>query len=104
MPIEKDVTWIDPNICDPPHRVTHPDKFLELVEMFSDKGWDTSKPVLLGYTLDKIQLISGSHRWAAANEVNIKIPVVVYSYDEIADIWGTDAWLDLLNSANFIEY
>ncbi len=98
------VTWIDPNTCDPPHRVTHPDKFLELVEMFSNKGWDTTKPALLGYTLDKIQLISGSHRWAAANEANIKIPVVVYSYAEIADIWGTDAWLDLLNSANSIEY
>lgn len=102
--LNKKVDWIDPSVCDPPHRVTHPDKFLQLVEMFSKKGWDVSKPVLLGYTLDKIQLISGSYRWAAANAVNIKIPVLIFSYAQIAEIWGTDEWLFLLNNAHLVKY
>ena len=59
----------------------------------------------MGYVFgDKIQLISGSHRWAAAKTVNIKIPVVIHTYEQICDIWGTDEWLNLLQNANTIEY
>lgn len=105
MKILDKVTWINPNLCDPPHKVTHLEKFLELCDMFYTIGWDISKPPLLGYPIyKKIQLISGSHRWAAAVRANIKIPVIIYSYEQIYEIWGSDTWLLILDTAKNIKY
>ena len=99
------VQWIDTNLCDPPHKVTHPEKFYELLELFLKYGWDNNHPPLLGYWFeDKIQLISGSHRWAAANEAHIKIPILLYSYEFIKNIWGTEEWLQILKDVFDVNY
>lgn len=99
----KPIQWIDPKLCDPPHKITHPDKFQQLVKQFSKIGWNLSKQPLIGYYLDKIQLISGSHRWAAANKAGIKIPVILYDYKDIQDIWGTDDWMNLLKTVEHMS-
>ena len=98
------VKWINPKFCTPPHRVTHPDKFIDLCEQFTKNGWNTEEPALVGYQYMGIQLISGSHRWAAAINSNIKIPVIIYPYKTILRIWGTDDWLQLLQSVHNISY
>jgi len=98
------VKWIEPKRCMPPHRVTHPDKFIDLCEQFTSSGWDTKKPALIGYQMKKIQLISGSHRWVAAIHSNIQIPVIIYPYNTIVKIWGTDEWLELLQNVPIIPY
>jgi hypothetical protein len=98
------VKWIDPKFCNPPHRVTHPDKFIDLCEQFTRSGWDSKKPALVGYQWKGIQLISGSHRWHAAKHSNIKIPVIIYPYKTIVKIWGTDEWLELLKNIPNIPY
>lgn len=96
------IRWLEPNRCIPPHKVTHPYKFAELCDQFLLNGWDTKKPPLIGYQRKKIQLISGSHRWAAAHFSKIKIPVIVYPYKTILKIWGTDEWIKLLTENDSI--
>ncbi len=96
-----EVTWVDPSECQPPHRVTHPEKFWELLREFQSSGWDVSHPCLVGYWFEgSIQLISGSHRWAAANQADIPIPVIIYPYELLWEIWGTDEWLGILRAPN----
>jgi hypothetical protein len=83
--------------CDPPHDVTHPEHASKLFRDFEKNGWAPDKPALIGYPWEgKIQLVSGSHRWAAANANKMKIPVVIRSFDEVKRIWGTDEWLTWL--------
>jgi len=98
------VTWISPSRCSPPHRVTHPEKFQQLYLEFCASGWNKKEPPLLGYQMRNIQLISGSHRWAAARLAKIDIPVIIYSYKSIEKIWGTDEWLQLLTNVYLIDY
>ena len=98
------VKWTKTKLCIPPHRITHPDKFKQLYEQFVDSGWDVKCPPLIGYQDKKIQLISGSHRWAAAHLAKIEIPVIIYPQKTIIKIWGTDEWLELLHNAPHIFY
>jgi len=89
---------IDPKLCDPPHRVTHPEKYEELVEEFSSSGWNFHCPNLIGYNFgSRIQLITGSHRWAAASTAKILVPVKVYTYEYVYNIWGTNEWQNLID-------
>ena len=86
-----------PEYCRPPHRVTRPDNYEFLVNEFRLNGWGEDYPSLIGYPFeDYYQLVSGSHRWAAALEAGIMIPVDLYSYEFVKAIWGTDDWLLLL--------
>lgn len=96
--------WVLTKSCVPPHRITHHDKFVELAHQFSAHGWNLKHPALVGYQLEKIQLISGSHRWAAAVKAGIKIPVILYPYSKIRAIWGTDEWLALLSQTTYQPY
>lgn len=90
--------WLRPEQCDPPHRVTDEDRLGALVEALTD-GWGVGQPALIGYHIDgRVQLISGSHRHAAARINDQRIPVKVYSCSFIQSIWGTDDWLTLLAS------
>ena len=83
------VTWMKPNLCWPPHRVTHSDKLLELLEAFQASGWDETQPALIGYPDGHgVQLLSGSHRHAAALRADIDIPVCVYPYATVRAAWG----------------
>lgn len=92
--------WHQPKSWVPPHRVTHPEKAEKLYQAFQHDGWDCSKPNLLGYVCDITgdqQLISGSHRHAAALAADILIPIEIFSYEYIKSIWGTDQWIQLFN-------
>lgn len=94
------VSWLQPSACFPPHRVTHPAKLLGLYRDFVDNGWDTSKPALVGYPWGEgIQLISGSHRHAAALEAGIRIPVEIVPYSQVWATWGhLERWAALLRT------
>ena len=87
---------LSPQLCDPPHRITHLEKVCDICRSLAVNGWVGDQ--LVGYLLDgRIQLINGSHRWAAAKELGIHIPVVVVSYAYVQDIWGDlDKWQQLL--------
>lgn len=93
--------WQNPREWSPPHRVTHEEKLEKLYLDFVENGWDLSKPSLLGYICpDGHQLITGSHRHAAAILAGIKVPVDVVSYYYLREIWGTDEWLEMLERQN----
>lgn len=97
------ITILDPMLCHPPHKVTHPDKRDDLLEEFSKNGWDYSRPPLIGYVqADRsIQLLSGSHRWCAALFAGILIPVFVYPEEEVRGIWGDlEAWSQMMEGTH----
>jgi len=86
-----------PNDCDPPHKVARPEQVIDLANSFVENGWDTTKPRLVAYPLNgRIQLLSGSHRWAAAQLADIEIPLAIVSYEVVKDTWGTDEWFQLM--------
>lgn len=96
--------WIWPEYCDPPHKLTHTNRYLDLLEKFQETGWGYNYPVVVGYNLDDhIQLISGTHRWYAALDAGIALPVALYDFDYINAIWGTDEWLSLLKNVAKVE-
>ncbi len=85
----------------PPHGLTHPDKLEQLISEFEVSGFNSAKSVLTGYYWkeeNKVQLISGSHRWLAARYTQVDLPVKVYPFDYIQTIWGTDEWIQLLHA------
>lgn len=92
--------WLHPEQCSPPHRVTHPEKVDALREQFMREGWAVGCPVLVGYLFERrIQLLSGSHRWAAAQRADIVIPVAVYSYEFVRSCVGNLELWDVLMRA-----
>jgi NADPH-dependent ferric siderophore reductase len=73
-----------------------------VVAFKQDKGWDKTKPALVGYWNEegKIQLINGTHRRMAAIRANIAVPVVIHSFDFVKSMWGTEGWNDLMESGD----
>lgn len=71
MEIIHNIRWLSPSDCIPPHRVARPEQVEVLASEFIKNGWGSGYPALVGY-LDmnyrgsKVQLLSGSHRWAAS--------------------------------------
>jgi hypothetical protein len=94
------IQWLKPNTCLPPHRVTHPEKLEYFLSAFTTSGWDVQMPSLVGYQRDNyVQLLSGSHRWAAANKLKMRVPVIVYEYVQIAQAYGNiDEWEIIMTS------
>lgn len=91
--------WLNPRVCEPPHRVTHPEKFDRLVASLAANGWRRDCPVLLGYEAEDdgvVYLVSGSHRHAAAAALQQPIPVWVYTAEEIDTHWGHESWVQLI--------
>jgi ParB-like chromosome segregation protein Spo0J len=87
--------WRNPETLTPPHGVTHPEKVEMLAQEFAAHGWGKGYPALVGYTTadEQVQLLSGSHRWAAARLAKIAIPVVVIPFTDICAAWGDEeAW------------
>lgn len=90
-----EIVWMPAEMCAPPHRVTHPDRLADLITAIERDGWNG--PMLLGYWLDgKVQLISGSHRWAAATALHRQLPVWLHDYEYIRGIYGTHEWMELM--------
>jgi hypothetical protein len=98
------IEWLKPEQCWPPHGITHPDKLADLITIFKERGWGYGYEALVGYmTYDcqrhqwGLQLLSGSHRWAAAIEAGIRIPVVVLSDETVERAWGhPEMWRTLM--------
>ena len=98
--------WINPWWVFPPHRVTHPDKVTEFANHFASYGW-AKFPVLTGYwhwpapDHPRVQLLTGTHRHAAAKLVDIEIPVVVWAEWKVERAWGDlQAWKELFLDTN----
>lgn len=90
---------VDPVRCIPPHGITHPRKLAELMTIFEyDQHWGKGEPVLLGYWAAPglVQLISGTHRHAAAVTAGIQVPVAILSYAEAHGMWGTPGWEEFI--------
>lgn len=82
--------WLKPDLCTPPHGVARPEQVDDLAEAFSLCGWNPAAPALIGYLWGSgIQLLSGSHRWAAATKAGLdKIPIVLVDYFKVHRAWG----------------
>ncbi len=90
--------WLDPSECLPPHAITHPEKVDELARMFKRGGWSPQEPSLVGYPYYHLtQLLSGSHRHAAALLAGIRVPVVIVPNGVVESRWGRlAAWQDMM--------
>lgn len=102
------IFFLSPDKCDPPHDVTHPNKVEDLVHALWGHGWDG--PPLLGYQSFEncgkmVVLLSGSHRYAAAKELGIKIPVEVIPQKTIQDAFGDlPKWQALMKPAVTVRH
>lgn len=95
------IKLLSPSECHPPHKVTHPEKVDALVTSFSQVGWNPIAPHLIGYAEDNghVQLLTGSHRYAAALIADIKLPTKVYTKRYVEACWGyLDVWQMLMRS------
>lgn len=90
-------TLIDPQRVIAPHRVTRPEQVEAIALSMMTEGWKGE--ALVGYTLGAgIQLLSGTHRRAAAIIAQIDIPVIVWPKVMIELCWGKDEWKQLMES------
>ncbi len=91
--------WVRPEACQPPHVVAHLAFRDHLVEEFQARGWDPGQQPLAGYPDGTgIQLLTGSHRWDAALRAGIRVPVLLYSREAVAAVWGdVVSWRALLD-------
>jgi hypothetical protein len=100
------IAWVNPTLCDPPHGVVRPEQVDDLVEAFIYSGWDRARPYLVGYWCDmrghrRIQLLSGTHRWAAAFTIGLAIPVVIHDFETVDAAHGNlEQWNALMASGN----
>ena len=95
--------WLDISECTPPHRITH-ESHLEILINSLKNGWDLNCPVLIGYELDGlVQLISGSHRYEACRYNKLKLPVIIYEYNYIESIFGSNLWIDLVSNPPLLK-
>ena len=80
----------DPVRLLPPHRVTRPEQVDELTDDMLARGWCDDE--LIGYRkyvqTGPIQLLSGTHRHAAASRAGIQIPVIVYNRATVERAYG----------------
>lgn len=90
------VKYLSSDECIPPH-VDVPSKTDQIINSIREKGWDG--PNLIGYHWQNtIQLLSGSHRYAACRYLNIKMPVVVISYEYVKSAWGDEKlWCEMMS-------
>lgn len=91
------IQYYNPSRLLPPHRVTRPEQVRELAESMINWGWRGQ--ALVGYPWgNQIQLLTGTHRRAAAEVCHLFCPVVIVSKAQVGDAWGDLAkWTRLLN-------
>lgn len=88
------IVWLNPIILTPPHGVSNLEKYHGLLDQFARDGrWGDGKEPLIGYWLTgtystAVQLLSGSHRYAAARMAEIFVPVLVREISEVWDAFG----------------
>ena len=88
------IKWLGADDCEPPHGLDmgskhDADKVEMLEKQFTINGFDKRYPALIGYPLNgKIQLLSGTHRHAAACRSGAKLPVILWLKSDIEESWG----------------
>ena len=88
------VKWMSAEDLDPPHGLDmsspHDYEKVEMLEKkFREEGFDKKYPALIGYPLNgKVQLLSGTHRHAAATRSGAKLPIVMWLRSDIEASWG----------------
>ena len=97
-----------PHECEPPHGAVRGSQVDMLAEQFARFGWDPTKPKLVGYVYNdgdstRIQLLSGSHRWEAARQAHIQMPVVLHNYEDVLAAFGNlEKWSATMRSGDLI--
>jgi ParB-like chromosome segregation protein Spo0J len=100
------IQWINIEDCMPPHRVSRIEQAENFAVTFRKNGWDLQKPALIGYLWEnKIQLLSGSHRyWGACRAGLNRIPVVIRTYKEVDTAWGNlSEWAEIMTAPKICE-
>lgn len=96
------VTLLNPASLTPPHRVTRPEQVDALAADMVCRGWHGVP--LVGYLYEaEIQLLSGTHRRAAAERARILVPVLLYTEADIREAWGTDQWAQVMEAGAWNE-
>lgn len=89
----------------PPHKITHTEKLVELANSMEREGWKGDALVGYQWGTERIQLLTGSHRFVAALMARLKeIPVIVFPYSTIEKAWGTDSWSIIIGAGKWIHY
>jgi hypothetical protein len=108
--VYRSVSWMEPERLVPPHAVTKPKKVKQLVEDITAFGW-WGEPLLAYWTWDRrerrdvLQLLSGSHRWAAMLWLGMRVPVVTVPEQEVVDAWGdVEKWSALMQVGHEHEW
>lgn len=81
----------------PPHGIKRPEQVTALACAMRMRGWVGKS--LIGYRLPdgQLQLLSGTHRRAAALWAGVTLPVIVYPSSLVARCWGRlNRWLLLM--------
>lgn len=92
------IIWVDPRDCEPPHGLdmSSPHDYLKveaLARDFAAHGFDRMRPALLGYPLGgRIQLLSGTHRHAAALLTGTRLPITLWLGSSVEEAWGRTVW------------
>ena len=95
-------TWLHPGDCIPPHGLDmqwkhDSEKVEKLAQAFGLYGFDVTKPALVGYPLDgRVQLLSGTHRHAAAERTGVLLPVTIWLNSDVRKMWGTPLWDEVI--------
>lgn len=78
---------------------------LDLANKFIISGWGDKQDALVGYPYpgersNKIQLLSGTHRWGAALLAGLsRIPVIVKPIEDVKDAFGDlDKWREIMRT------
>lgn len=101
--VDVKISFLEPGGLVPPHKVTRPEQVEYLSKTFLAKGWNPKAPALVGYKIGGyIQLLSGTHRQAAAIKAGlIRIPVVVFSLEDVDAAWGDqERWSKLMHAGD----
>jgi ParB-like chromosome segregation protein Spo0J len=98
--------YLPPTLLQPPHKVTRPEQVEALAQEFSYNGWNLNEPALVAYwDYNNLQLLSGTHRQAAAIVAKLEtIPVVVHPYKAIKAAYGNlNEWDKIMSSGRVVE-
>lgn len=104
------VIWLSTEDMDPPHgidmsSVRDSEAVFAMVRDFETHGFDKSRPALIGYPLNgRIQLLSGSHRYVAAQLTGTKLPVTLWLQSDIHGSWGSlEEWARVMRDIPVAE-
>jgi hypothetical protein len=94
--------WVDPSDCDPPHGLDmegerDANKVALLAAAFEANGFDLDMPALVGYPNEgRIQLLSGTYRHLAASQAGIQLPITLWLFSDIQEMWATELWEEVM--------